>query len=128
MSMLSLMVISLIGVVSAVIIRSYKPEFSFIIILLLSFLFLGWLVTVLAEVKQKFEYLASFFRDNQLYYEILFKITIVTYLCEFTSGLCKDAGYNSISTQIEMAGKVMILLSAIPVIMALIEVIENYQI
>lgn len=121
-----MMAITLIGVIAAVILKNYKPEFSFLIILVISFFFLGWLITIFSELKSQLKVLTGFYEENRFYYSILFKITGITYLCEFTSGICKDAGYSSISTQIEMAGRILVLLASIPVILSVITTIHTY--
>ena len=128
MSILSMALIAITGVVTAVILKGYKPEFSFMIILVLAFLFLGWLVSIFSDLLSGLSVFIKFYEENKFYYNVLFKIAGITYLCEFTSGICRDAGYNSISTQIEMIGKILVLLAGIPVILAVIDVITGYQI
>lgn len=128
MEILSMMVITLIGVVTAVVLKSYKPEFGFMVILILAFFFLGWLITILIKLKTELMVLAGFYQENSFYYGVLMKIIGITYLCEFTSGICKDAGYSSIAAQVEMAGRVLVLLASIPVILSVISVISNYKI
>ena len=47
----------------------------------------------------------------------------ITYVCEFTAGICKDVGYLQTGEQIEIAGKVAIMIAGIPVILNLINMI-----
>lgn len=128
MGILSIMAVTLIGVAAAVILKNYKPEFNFFMILIMSFLFLGWLISVFSDIKSELKVLTKFYEENSFYYTILLKITGITYLCEFTSGICKDAGYSSISTQIEMAGRILVLLASVPVILFVITMIHEYKI
>ena len=128
MSILSMVLIAITGVVTAVIIKGYKQEFSFMIILVLSFLFLGWLVSIFSDLIARLSAFTKFYEQNKFYYNVLFKIAGITYLCEFTSGICKDAGYNSIAAQVEMIGKILVLLAGIPVILAVIDMITGYQV
>ena len=57
--------------------------------------------------------------------KILFKILGVAYLAEFGSALCKDAGQNAISGQIELVGKLTILAISMPVVTSLFETIAR---
>ncbi len=41
-------------------------------------------------------------RINGVYLTTLLKITGITYIAEFASGICKDAGYGSLGGQIEI--------------------------
>lgn len=62
--------------------------------------------------------------DNT-YLMIVFKIIGVAYIAEFGYQLCKDAGEESIASKIQLAGKVMILVLASPIALALIELITQ---
>lgn len=59
------------------------------------------------------------------YLMIVLKIIGVAYIAEFGYQLCKDAGEESIASKIQLAGKVMILVLASPIAMALIELITQ---
>ena len=119
---------SVIGVVTAVILKGYKPEISLFVIIALSLLFLNWMLEVFGEMQTQFTALAEELEQNRSFYKVLFKIMGITYMCEFASGICKDAGYSSIASQIEIVGKMLVLLSGIPVLISVIEMIKNYNV
>lgn len=120
--------ITMIGIMAAIMLKAYRPEFSFFIILVLSFFFFGWIISIFRELWSKLDFLASFYEENKFFYNILFKITGITYLCEFTAGICKDAGYSSIASQVEIIGRVLVLLASIPVLLTVISMIYDYKI
>ena len=120
--------ISLVGIVTYVVIKGIKTEYSFFIIVVLSLLFLGWMVEIFVEMEERISEIAMDLEMNKSFYKILFKIMGITYLCEFSSGICKDAGVTSIATQIEIVGKMLVLLSGIPIIISVIEVINEFKI
>ena len=62
---------------------------------------------------------------NQVYLTTLLKITGITYIAEFASGLCKDAGYGAIGGQIEIFGKLSILAVSMPIVLALLETLKR---
>lgn len=128
MEILTIVVLALTGIITAVILKSYKPEFSFFIILFLAFLFFGWIVSIFQELWSSLDFLSVYYEENKFFYHILFKITGITYLCEFTSGVCKDAGYSSIATQVEIAGRILVLVASVPVLLSVISMIQNYKI
>ena len=47
----------------------------------------------------------------------------IAYLTEFSAQLCKDAGYGAIAMKVELAGKLMILVTALPVFQSLADLI-----
>ena len=59
---------------------------------------------------------------------ILLKMAGVTYVAEFASGICKDAGYQNIAVQIEIFTKLTILAIGMPVLLALLELIGDFLI
>ena len=128
MNILQIAVLAILGVIAAVILKSYKPEFGMFFIIALSFLFLGQGIRLMSEVKTELEVVQSFYRENQYYYKLLFKLIGITYLCEFTSGICKDAGYQPIAAQVELMGKMLILVSGMPVLLTMIETLWKYEI
>lgn len=59
------------------------------------------------------------------YLMIIFKIIGVAYISEFGYQLCKDAGEESIGSKVQFAGKVLILVIASPIALALIELVTQ---
>lgn len=57
---------------------------------------------------------------DTLYIGIVLKIIGIAYIATFASTLCKDANVDSLATQIDFAGKIMILVLAIPILMAVL--------
>ncbi len=52
---------------------------------------------------------------------ILIKITGISFLTEFASSVCKDAGETAIANKVDLSGKVIIVAISIPIISALLE-------
>ena len=59
------------------------------------------------------------------YLKIIFKIIGIAYIAEFGYQLCKDAGESAIASKVQLAGKVLILVLASPIVLALIELITQ---
>ena len=55
------------------------------------------------------------------YIALLLKMIGVTYLSEFSSSICRDAGYSAVAGQIELVGKLSILTIGMPIVLALFE-------
>ena len=58
-----------------------------------------------------------------LYVEILFKIIGISYICEFASAVCRDVGQTAFGVKIDLAGKIMILSSSLPIFKELMQII-----
>ncbi|WP_294402023.1 stage III sporulation protein AD [uncultured Clostridium sp.] len=57
---------------------------------------------------------------DMVYIGIVLKIIGIAYIASFASTLCKDANVDSLASQIDFAGKIMILVLAIPILMAVL--------
>ena len=55
---------------------------------------------------------------SPVYLSALLKMAGITYIAEFASGICKDAGYGSLGTQIEIFAKLSILAVSMPILLA----------
>ena len=123
--MLKVAVIGVMAVFLAVIVSKEKMEFGLFIALaacmIVLFLALDQASSVIAAIRE----LESFLGDSRLYVVILLKMVGITYVAEFASNLCKDAGYGSVAAQIEFYGKLMLLAVSIPILKTLIETIEK---
>jgi stage III sporulation protein AD len=82
----------------------------------------GKLRIILEAVRQ----IQSCIQMNQAYLTALLKMAGITYIAELASGLCRDAGYSSMGTQIEMFGKLSILAVSVPIVLALFETLESF--
>ena len=60
-----------------------------------------------------------------VYLGTLLKMVGITYIAEFASGICKDAGYSALGVQIEIFGKLSILAVSAPVLLALFETLQG---
>ena len=82
-------------------------------------------VNRLFVVFSAIEEIQSYIKISSTYLNTLIKIIGITYIAEFTSSICKDAGYAAIASQIEMFGKLSILAVSMPVILALLKTVQN---
>lgn len=121
--------IALFGVTASVLIlfmKSCKSEWTFFISLaagtLLAVYLLGFLID-LSEILSTWE---QYLGDVSDYMGILWKALGITYLCEFASGVCKDSGNTLIAGQIELCGKVAVMLLGMPVLWALLQTVTGY--
>lgn len=68
----------------------------------------------------------SYIKINSVYISALMKMIGITYIAEFASGICKDAGYGSLGSQIEIFGKLSILAVSMPILLALMETVQGF--
>ena len=123
-----IMVIALIVVIMAIFLRTQKAEYSVFLSVCIAILILFCVLGLFSSAKEQLSSLSVYLTMDNQYYGLLFKMIGITYLCEFCSGICKDAGYQAIGSQIEIFGKISILLAGVPVLMTLLETIQGFSV
>ncbi len=59
------------------------------------------------------------------YFEILIKIIGISYLCEFASNICRESGFAAVAGQIEIGGKLAMMVMSMPILMAIVDTITS---
>jgi len=115
------------GVLIGLQFKSGKQEYSAYIGIAVALIIFYYICQYLTQVKDSVLALGGFLEGSGTYFGILFKVTGITYLCQFCAGLCRDAGYQAIAAQVELFGKVTILLAGMPVLLSLIDTITGFM-
>ena len=116
--------IALTGVVSAALLKSINKDISLYVILATSVIIL---IAVLGEISEIFSFIENIYDDityGREFFPVIIKVLIIAYITDFTAQLCKDAGEGSIGSKVELAGKVIIFYVAMPILTAILEVIN----
>lgn len=82
----------------------------------------GKMRTIVETARQ----IQDFISINSVYLTTLLKMAGIAYIAEFASGICKDAGYGAIGTQIEIFAKLSILAVSMPILMALLKTLQDF--
>ena len=113
------------GVGLILLLKGTKPEFSYLLAMGICILLFGAAVGGFSRVLEQIQGLAAYLGTDGEYLKILVKMIGVTYLCEFCSGICKDAGQSAIAGQVELWGKLSIMAAGIPIIYGVITSIQS---
>ncbi|NJD03558.1 MAG: stage III sporulation protein AD [Ruminiclostridium sp.] len=117
-----------LGVVSAVIIivlRAQKPEIAVQISIITGIVIFLLVASKLSAVLDMLRSFSDKARIDPAYFTTVLKIIGIAYIAEFGAEVCKDAGEASIASKIELAGKVIIVVLAVPIITSLLELITR---
>lgn len=123
MDILKISMLGISAVLLALILKSYRPEYSAYIsiaVCVCIFLFAGTKLELIIGYAEKMERMIHL---DHSYIAMILKMIGVTYVAEFASNICKDCGYQTIAGQIELFAKLSILVLGMPVILAFMETI-----
>ena len=121
--------VTVIGVGAAILtvwLKSIKQEYAIWILLGAGILLSVFVVGKLEVIVEELQFLRSYFSSYGSYMKLLLKIIGITYLAEISADLCKDAGANALASQIELFGKLSILVLCMPIITSLLETIDYF--
>lgn len=125
MEVLKIAIAGIAGVLFAVQLKTIRPEYSTYIGLATCVILFFYGVNRLSVIVDTLNSIQSYIHISDIYIAVLLKILGITYIAEFSSAICRDAGYSSVASQIEVFSKLVILAVSMPVLMALLETIDG---
>ena len=126
MSMIQVGLLGIMGILFALQLKQEKSEVAIYLCIVISLIIFASMTDHLGQLVSTLREIGDYIQIENSYIVTLIKMLGITYLAEFSSGLCKDAGYSSIATQIEMFGKLSILVLSLPILLALLRTIQEF--
>ncbi len=115
--------IGIIATILVVILKGIRSDFAIYVSIVAG-------VVIFSMVIKDLSYIISTIRDLSrradleiTYFSTILKIIGTAYVVEFGSQISRDAGENSIAMKIELAGKIIIMTLAIPILLSLMDLI-----
>ena len=118
-------VLGIIIVILALQLKNIKSEYSVVIMIVGCVIIFFYSISGIIKVV---EILKKIINDTGIYDEqiiILLKIMGISYIAEFVSDIAKDSGYSALSNQIQIYGKITILVVSVPILESLINCING---
>ena len=125
MEMIRVSVLGITGVLLGFLLKNTKPEYSFYLSMGIGICILILAVGKLQYLFASLEKIRSYLPVDSSYLTILLKMMGISYIGQFSSGICKDAGFSAIAGQIEIFGKLVIMGLSMPVLLALLETVHG---
>ena len=124
--MLKIGIIGVAGILTAMFMKEVKPSFAVWISMTTCLLIFFYAVNKISFLTDTLQSMREYIQLKDSYMAALLKIVGITYVADFSSDLCKDAGYGAIAGQIEFFGKISILTISAPIVLALLETINGF--
>lgn len=125
MDIIKIAMIGLAGVMLALMLRQQKSEYALYISLAAAVLILVFSAGRLAAVMETIQRIEAYIRIDSAMVKILVKMIGITYVAEFATGICRDAGFGALGNQIEMFARLSLMAVSVPVLLALLETVEG---
>ena len=115
----------IVSVVLLVLLRQQRPELAIQLALIAGVAIFALIIPKLFLILEVLRDLASQAGIAPAYTTSVLKIVGIAYIADFGGQICRDAGENAIASRVELAGKVMILLVALPIIRGILDLITS---
>ena len=126
MDIVKISMLGIAGVLFGFMLKGTRPEYAFYV----SF---GVVILILMAAVSRLEYLYDLLKKMQSslpiddsYMTAILKMLGISYIGQFTSGICKDAGYGNIGNQIELFGKLAVMTVSMPILLGLLEAVNSF--
>lgn len=117
--------LGLTGTALAVVLKKESPQLALLLTavtgILIFFMVCGYLEGLLRILRETAERAGV----SSGYFAVVLKVIGIAYLTQFGAQLCADAGETAIGSKIELAGKILMMAAAVPVLTALLEMIMS---
>lgn len=118
--------VGILAVFLAVQFKAVRGEYALYLILAAGVLIMAGSAAQLLELRTLWEELMQEIPVDSVYVEVLLKMLGIAYMAQFCAGLCRDAGYGGLASQIETFGKLAVLVMGLPVVSALLTALRGF--
>ena len=125
MDIIKISLLGICGVILCFFLKETRPEYT-------AFITMGIGIMILGLAVGKLEYLFGTLRQlkdslpvEQEYLTTLIKMIGITYIGQFSAGICKDAGHQATAAQIELFCRLSVLVQSVPILLALLETFKT---
>lgn len=125
MSFVQIVGFALLASVVLVVLRRDRPEIATVLTMLVGALILINLATPIGQLVRFLQNLGERSRLDLAYVSIILRIMAIAYIAEFSAQVCRDAQEETVASKVELAGKVLILIAAVPVFQAVLEALSE---
>ncbi len=126
MELIKIIGVAFVTAITAIILKSTKPELSFAVTVTGIIVILLFLVDALKDVVTAFQSIAQTTGMNNGLLKILLKIVGVGYVTEFGAGVLNDFGSPAVADKVALGGKLAIVILSLPILQSLLQLVSAF--
>ncbi|RKQ37760.1 stage III sporulation protein AD [Oceanobacillus halophilus] len=126
MDILQIVLLGIVASILYIILKDTNSSFAFFLIIVTSIIIFLAIIHQIGIIFEMIQELGRNANVEGLYMETILKIIGIAYIAELGASLTKEAGLGAVAKNIELAGKIFIILLAVPIITAVIEAIVSF--
>lgn len=126
MDIIKISLLGVCGVMLGFLMKNALPAYASLITMAVGLMILGLAVGKVRVLFQTIETIRQSLPVDGGFVTVLLKMVGITYIGQFSSAICKDAGYEVIGSQIELFCRLSVMVLSMPVLLALLETIQEF--
>ncbi len=115
--------IGITGAVLSLLVKQYRPDFAIALPVLVSIVIFMACAPYIDGITEMLWDISENAGIEMSKVGIIIKIIGVSYICQFASDICTDAGEKTIAGKIELGGKLVIIVLSMPIIYNLLDLV-----
>lgn len=126
MSMMQVAAVGVAGALLSICFKTEKTEYGILVGIGISILLFSCILGKVGMLFDTIREIQSMLQIDGSYLTVLLKMIGIAYVGEFAAGICRDTGHQTIAAQVELFGKLSILVLSLPVLTALLQTIQGF--
>lgn len=121
--LLQIIGIAITGAIISLLIKQQRPEFAILTSITTGIVLIFFALSAISDIIGVLENIFEKVSIDYKFIIIVIKIIGIAYACQFAQDICTDAGEKAIGTYISLAGKALIIIQAMPIMLSLLNLI-----
>ena len=121
MDVLQIVALGLMATVLIVVVKSQRPELAVLLSVAAGVIIFLLMVGKISSIIEVIKELSERAGISMIYLGTILKIVGIAYIAEFGSQICRDAGEGAVASKIEFAAKILIMVLAVPIVVAVLQ-------
>lgn len=112
--------LGLVAAVLAVVLRHNKPEMAMFLSIAVGIIIFMVMLGKIGSILEVLKDLSARANLSMVYLGTILKIVGIAYIADFGAQICRDAGEGAVASKIEFAAKILVLVLAVPIVVAVL--------
>lgn len=126
MDIIKISLLGICGVILGFFLKETRPEYGGLVTLGIGVMILGLAVGKIQYIFEVIEKLKDSLPVDGSYVATLIKMVGITYIGQFSAGICRDTGHQATAGQIDLFCRLSIMVLSLPILMALLDTIQKF--
>lgn len=123
--MLHILIVVICVVISCFLIKKEAPAFVLVVVLITSVVISIYMLQTFSVITGYINVLTNNINIEKGYIKIIMKITGLSIATQLVSDICRDNGFNAMAAQLELMCRISIVMLSMPVVLALLEMVNG---